>query len=144
MYYDQDFARSFMKRTLAIADDYQGQYDGTLLINCLLGLLVIPHETLHDKIPSAPLSSLIDWGISPESIKSFGKCEYGHEHEPNLRQIVRRMRNAVSHFKVIPLQRHKEVIGYSFKDRNGFHAEVSLSELKLFVKTLAMHLNAQA
>ena len=144
MYYDPDFARSFMRRTLAIAQGYDGPNDATLLINCLLGLLVIPHEALHDKIPKAPLASLSEWGISPSSIKTFGKCDQGHEHEPDLRQLIRRMRNAVSHFKVQPKHRDQEVVGFSFSDRSGFRAEVSLVELKAFVVKLASHLEKQA
>lgn len=144
MDYDPDFARSFMRRTLAIAQQYDGPNDATLLINCMLGLLVIPHETLHDKIPMAPLASLHEWGISPRSIKKFGKCDHGHEHEPDLRQLIRRMRNSVSHFRVQPKHRDGRVIGFSFSDRSGFQAEVSLAELKAFVEKLAAHLETQA
>ena len=144
MEYEPEFARSFMQRTLAIAQDYQGPLDATLLINCLLGLLVVPKEALIDKIPMAPFESLAEWGISPSSIRSVGKCEYDHEHAPNLRQLVRRMRNAVAHFKVDPVHKDKKVTGFSFKDRSGFYAVVPLSEIKEFVTKLSAHLEQQA
>jgi hypothetical protein len=142
--YEPDFARSFMRRTLEVARTYAGPYDATVLINCLLGLLIVPKESLLDKIPQAPFASLADWGIQPTSIKSPGRCEYGHEHSPNLRQLVRRMRNAVAHFRIDPLSSNGRVRGFSFKDRNGFHAEVSLEEIHAFVTKLARHLENEA
>jgi len=123
---------------------YDGPYDATLLINCMLGLLVVPKETLIEKIPAAPFESLADWGIQPASIRSAGKCEYGHEHSPNLRQLVRRMRNAVAHFKIAPFPPKGPVQGFTFQDRNGFDARVSLPELHDFVIKLAAHLEGAA
>lgn len=145
MEYDADFARSFMGRTLTLANEYQGPLDATLLINCLLGLLIVPKEALLiDKIPSAAFVSIEDWGISPNSIKSFGKCDQGHEHEPNLKQLVRRLRNAVAHFKIDPIHRDGKVTAFTFRDRNGFHADVPLAELKEFVVSLSNHLHDNA
>jgi len=142
--YDQDFARSFMKRTLELAKDYKGPRDATLLINCLLGLLIVPKEALLEKIPATEFESLLDWGVKPNSIKSVGQCSYGHEHRPNLRQLVHRLRNAVAHFRIEPIHRESKVDGFSFRDRNGFHAEVSLDEIKDLVTKLAAHLEVQA
>lgn len=44
MSYLSDFERSFSEHTLAVVEAYSGEYDATLLINCLLGLLVVPKE----------------------------------------------------------------------------------------------------
>lgn len=144
MEYEPDFARSFMGRTLTLARDYNGPLDATLLINCLLGLLIVPKEALIDKIPMTPFESLQDWGINPNSIRRVGRCEYGDEHRPNLRQLVRRLRNAVAHFRVEPKHEAGQVVGYSFRDQSGFHAEISLSEIREFVEKLAAHLKTQA
>jgi HEPN pEK499 p136 len=122
MEYDSDFARSFMKRTLALATEYEGPLDATLLVNCLLGLLIVPKEALIEKIPTTEFDSLLQWGIKPTSIKTIGRCEYGHEHNPNLRQLVRRLRNAVAHFRIEPWHSDGQVAGFTFRDRNGFHA----------------------
>lgn len=145
MEYDPDFARSFMGRTLTLATEYDGPLDATLLINCLLGLLIVPKEALLiEKIPSTAFASIADWGISPSSIKSFGKCDQGHEHEPNLKQLVRRLRNAVAHFKIDPVHRDGKVTAFSFRDRNDFHAVVPLEELKEFVARLSKYLHENA
>ena len=145
MEYDAEFGRSFMGRTLALITEYEGPLDATLLINCLLGLLIVPKEKLLiDKIPIAAFESIADWGKSPKSIKSFGKCDQVHEHQPNLKQLVRRLRNAVAHFKVDPVHHDGKVTAFSFRDRNGFHAVVPLEELKEFVIRLSKHLHENA
>ena len=144
MEYEPDFARSFMRRTLELVTGYEGPHDATLLVNCLLGLLIVPKEELIEKIPSIEFDGIADWGIRPGSIKKFGKCEFGHEHRPNLRQLVRRLRNSVAHFRIQPQHVAGQVAGYSFRDQNGFHAEVSLTEIKDFVSKLAAHLEKQA
>lgn len=144
MQYEPEFARNFMHRTLVIAQTYEGQFDATLLLNCLLGLLVVPKEALLDKIPKDSLDQFLTWGISPSSIKCYGKCDQGYEHPPNLRQLVRRMRNAVAHFRVEPKHNDGLVTAFSFKDNNGFHAELSLTEISDFVQRLAKHLEIQA
>lgn len=144
MEYEPDFAKSFMRRTLEIAKTYQGPYDATLLINCMVGLLVVPKEALLAKIPAEPFESLAKWGIRCGSIRSTGKCNYGHEHVPNLRQLVQRMRNAVAHFQIEPFPSKGEVQGFIFKDRNGFDARISLPELHDLVVKLAKHLEQAA
>lgn len=138
MEYESEFAKSFMGRTLKIVEEYNGDYEATLLINCLLGLLVLPKEALLHKTPMAPLDSLEQWGIQPTSIINAGKCDYDHAHELNLRQLVRRMRNSVAHFKVTPFpSKGGDVQGFEFKDRNGFHAKLSLTEIKALVINLS-------
>ena len=144
MEYEPEFAKSFMQRTLAIANGYQGPYDATLLINCLVGLLVVPKEVLIDKVPDTSLEALGGWGVEPGSIKNPGKCDYGHQHKLTLRQFVRRLRNAVAHFKIDPFPAQGEVQGFDFRDRNGFHASLSLLEIKQFVIKLSQHLENEA
>lgn len=144
MEYDPEFAKSFMRRTLELVERYQGPYDATLLVNCLLGLLIVPKESLIETVPPDPFDMLSIWGIESTSILNFGKCDYGHPHKPNLKQLVRRLRNAVAHFKIDPVHRNAEVAAFKFEDRNGFRAEISLSEMRTFVKKLALHLENNA
>lgn len=144
MEYNPEFAKSFMRRTLEIVEGYQGPYDATLLVNCLLGLLIVPKESLIETVPPDPFDKLSDWGIEPTSISNFGKCDYGHAHKPNLRQFVRRLRNAVAHFKIDPVHRNAEVVAFKFEDRNGFKAIISLAEMRTFVSRLASHLENNA
>lgn len=140
MDYEEKFELDFMSRSREIIEQYQGPYDATLLINCMLGLLVVPKETLFNDIPTIPFESLTGWGIQPRSIMSIGKCNYGHEHLPNLRQLVLRMRNAVSHFRIKPFSLNGNVQGFEFSDLNGFKAKLELSELREFIIKLSEYL----
>jgi hypothetical protein len=43
MSYNSDFQKEFIERSLGLINSYAGNFDVTNLINCLLGLLVVPH-----------------------------------------------------------------------------------------------------
>jgi hypothetical protein len=58
----RDFERDFMRRTLELVREYQGPYDATFLLNCLLGLLIVPAERSLDEIPEDRVESLPNWG----------------------------------------------------------------------------------
>ena len=73
MEYDADFHRDFMRRTLSILRTYQGDYDATLLINVLLGLLIVPRERSFDSIPPEAVEK--KWGLSADSVSNFGECQ---------------------------------------------------------------------
>lgn len=144
MEYAQQFERDLLRRTLQIVRSYQGSYDATNLINCLLGLLVVPKEKSLDRIPNDPVSDLSRWGISPGSIKSFGKCQCGTAHPQTLRQLVKGLRNAVAHFRIDPVHKNGVCAGFKFRGRSGFHAELPLTEMNAIVERLSEHLEKQA
>jgi HEPN pEK499 p136 len=144
MEYQQEFQLDFMRRTLAIVRGYNEPYDATLLVNCLLGLLIVPKERWITRIPADPLSRLPDWGISPNAVKSFGKCPTcGSPRSENLRELVWSMRNAIAHFRLAPFGRSGHVAGFKLTDRNGFEADIELHEMRAFVEKLAEHLERE-
>jgi len=137
MEYEAEFEQTFIKRTLELVNGYSKQYDATLLINCLLGLLVIPKERYIEKIPLDPIANLEQWGISPSSIKSPGK-KTGNNNDPKtFRGVIQNLRNAVAHFQVSPVHKDQKVSGFQFQTHSGFDAELQLSEIKALVKHLS-------
>jgi len=68
MSYLNNFEHSFMQHTLDIVRNYKGPYDASILVNCLLGLLIVPKETSLEAIPLDPVSDLQKWGINSKSI----------------------------------------------------------------------------
>jgi hypothetical protein len=116
MSYLNDFEHSFMQHTLKLLDDYKGEFDATLLVNCLLGLLVIPKESFSKHIPEDPLSELSRWGISPESILEPGRQTGKNPRPETLRGLVINLRRAVAHFKITPVPPTSDV--YAFEYRN--------------------------
>lgn len=142
MLYDEEFEKDFMRRTKSILDGYQGQFEATLLINCLLGLLILPKEKLEDCLPDVEFNSLSSWGIQSQSIIKKGKCDHGHQHDPSLKQLMRRLRNAAAHFRVEPIhdEEKRKVKGFKFADSNGFEAVFSLVEIRSLLNKIAEHI----
>lgn len=144
MSYLSNFERSFSEHTLAVVEEYTGDYDATLLINCLLGLLVVPKETVLNAIPETPLSELHQWGIAPDSIKAPGFKRGAKDPDPNtLRGLVANLRHSVAHFRIQPVPKEGEVAAFESRNDIGLRAVVSLSELRVFLKRLSAHLKAQ-
>lgn len=141
MGYLDNFEHSFMQHTLEILRDYKGHFDATILINCLLGLLVIPKEKFLEAIPLDPLSKLSIWGINPDSIKRTGKKKNKNKNPDTLRGVIYNLRNSVVHFRLKPIPATKEVHSFEFTDLDGFHAVIKLEEMQDFVVRLADHLN---
>ena len=136
MSYNSDFERAFMERSLELVKQYQGPYDATLLLNCLLGLLVVPKERCLEAIPEDPIGDQRKWGISPDAIQDRGASQGGTNDPTTLRVLVRRLRNAVAHSRFEPDPPRGEVEAFCFRDK-GFRARVELSELREFVEKLA-------
>ncbi len=147
MSFNSDFESAFIQRSLKLVKDCQTPYDATLLLNCLLGLLLVPSESCLDSIPTDPIDDRRKWGISPDAIQNWGKygrksrCEYCgtlfKNDRATLRDLVRHLRNAVAHFRFKPVPERGEVTAFRFDDASGFRATVKLSELREFVERLA-------
>ena len=144
MSYLDDFEHSFMQRTLEILRSYEGHFDATMLINCLLGLLVVPKEQFLEAIPLDPLHGLSKWGIRPASIKRIGRKTPKNPNPDTLRGIVYNLRNSVAHFRLKPNPSPQEVHSFEFTDRDKegphFRAVIKLHEMRNFVERLAAHL----
>jgi len=140
MSFNSDFERAFIERSLGLVKDYAGPHDATLLLNCLLGLLVVPKESCLASIPKDPLSSLGNWGIEPSCITDFGTAKQDDQDPRNLRGLVWRLRNSVAHFRFRPHPESGEVEAFEFRDQSGFRALVPLAQLRIFVERLAIHI----
>ena len=140
MEFSREFEREFMQRTLVLVKDYSGLLDATLLLNCLLGLLIVPKETSIEKIPTDPIEKFKDWGITPDSIKKFSKKTKKNKYPKTLRGIVWSLRNSVAHFRFAPIHTNKLVSGFQFHDLSGFNAKIEINEMKEFVEKLASYL----
>lgn len=129
----QDFKKDFIERTLNIIQTYDGHNDVTLLINCFVGLLILPKEKYHESIPDIDIANdEHDWGITRDCIKQVN-CECcGYR----LRNIVRQMRNSVAHMKIQSKSKSGEIASIVFSDTR-FTAEIPVGVLKQFVIKLA-------
>lgn len=140
MSFNSDFERAFMERSLLLVKEYKGPYDATILLNCLLGLLIVPKETCIKAIPLDPIDGLRKWGISPSSIENFGNSKGEDDNPYTLRGLVWHLRNAVAHFRFKPCPERGEVKAFHFHDQSGFKATLKLDELRDFVERIAKKL----
>jgi hypothetical protein len=142
---DTDFAN----RTLRIIEQYDehipegpDKYEVTLLVNCLLGLLVLPQQRRYDGIPDVPLDNLNEWQIEGAFITAWGIGEHGQPAPRTLRELVRRLRNSVAHFQIEAEGTHTDIERLTFVDRNGFRATIPVDNLRGFVKKFASAIGA--
>jgi hypothetical protein len=95
MSYNSDFQRAFVERSLLLIKEYKGPYDATILLNCLLGLVIVPNEQCFDSLPADPLDALNEqWGIPSSAITCMGNYSNSPKYNPdklsyNLRLFVR-------------------------------------------------------
>ena len=133
-----DFPKEFLRRTMWNVEKYQGEYEVTNLINNCLGLIVIPNNHLIDMLPKYTFNSDDnEFGINKNNI------HYEYTQDFTLRNIVRHVRNGLSH-GLIEQRIHKgEIVGLRIFDRlnrqspENFSLELSINELKLFAFSLA-------
>jgi hypothetical protein len=99
MDYQKEFIVDFAKRTRANLEFIEhardsSVYEVTQLFNSMLGLLVFPQQNYMDRIPETPLHDLVNSGWPAiKLIKGQPLCE-------NLRQLIRMLRNGVSHCNI--------------------------------------------
>jgi len=126
----------FVKRTLQLINSYKGEYEVTLLINCCLGLLILPKERHYAKIPSKtiPESGAI-WGITRNSlVVDCPNCGY------NLIEVLRHLRNGICHFKIDAEPNNSgEIAKIVIKDRGMFKAIFSPSQLRELATSFGEH-----
>lgn len=89
-----EFISDFIDRTLKNYNSFpESEYEVTLLINSAIGLLIIPKES--------EFVTISDNFVNRKLLIKLKKCikinTYKFKGEPNLCEIVRHLRNAISH-----------------------------------------------
>ena len=136
-----NFEPDFIHRTIALIDQYadfiessnvefEQQYNYTLVINCFLGLVVMPKERVVENIPNVPLSNelRVQLGLVNSKI---------HNSITTLRCLIHQLRNSVAHFniKVISDDDNFRVDYLQFQHRNNSTvAKIPANEMVTFLK----------
>jgi hypothetical protein len=143
----------FVYRTLELINQYEElkefypfdrQYNHTLLMNCLLGLIVLPKEKALTYIPQTKIvfvKQLSDWGIKKTTF---------HPEIIDTRELFYRLRNAVAHFDIEFISDTPEnfIDRIEFKDIEAgitvatFYAEEFLPFIRYYATTLLENLQA--
>lgn len=143
------FDREFVERTKSIVNDYDGGYEFSNLLNCTLGLIVLPFEILRSD--SSPY-----WSQEIGYISDFPKFTV-HIFEPiwkldrttrkpipspkTLKVLLRKVRNGIAHQNIAP-SNHEGVfqsvrIWNTFAQKRDVDIEFTQNELRLFAMFIA-------
>ena len=91
---DSEFLKDFVLRTKANISMCQSPYEVTQLVNSLIGLLILPKEQYYQNIQDDMINSQLLTTIKQKITINSPEKNY------NLKQIVRRLRNAIAHFNI--------------------------------------------
>jgi len=130
-YRNQDY--DIVARTRKIIEQYEKlgpdeRYEVTLLLNCLLGLLIIPKERYLEEIPDN-INLLTNWGIRDEFIEKPTR-------KITNKDFIRHLRNAVAHYHIRVCGEGQNIKNIWFWD-SGFKVNIPVSNLKKFVVSLS-------
>jgi hypothetical protein len=106
-------------------------FEVTQLINSLLGLLVFPQQQYMQSIERIPLEELVQAGWPIPQVDGY--CP----QVDDLNQLVRYLRNSVSHFNISFLtDRENQIAGLivwnEFRDRTTWRARLTIENLRGF------------
>ncbi len=141
-YLHQEF--DFVERTKRILEQYDSltipekdKFEVTLLLNCLVGLLILPQQNWYDNLPSEIISQK-EWGITPEHISFIKRGE-----TKNIKDISRHLRNSVAHYRFKAFDNSSNKISrIKFEDfeqsgNKTFEALIPLANLRQFTNRLS-------
>lgn len=135
----QNFPLDFTNRTLELVKEYKGDYEATLLVNCLLGLLVAPNE--FDEIKETlkkEKSNPEKWKPFIDCVENWGTYTKKGKQNPRpktLMSFIRSIRNSLAHFNFQPIHEKERVEGFVFRD-NGFKASLRNGMIEQLAKDL--------
>lgn len=136
-YLKQEF--DFVERTKKILEQYDNidfskneneKYEVTLLLNCFVGLLILPKEHWYKRLPTSEINEK-EWGINPSQIK----CIEGDVKSVN--EVVRHLRNSVAHYRFQAFSNEKKEIGSikfeDYKPVKTLEAQIPIENIKIFL-----------
>lgn len=153
-----EFDIEFIERTQKLIENYDGKTGFTLLINCLLGLIIIPSE--YNK--NLKLSFLDELLINIPSIDNCLNRINGYIFNPTHRDrntkkfvssektlgcLLKKMRNGLAHISnTEPINDQGEWVGIKIKDVNNSNNRNIELEITLKydeIKTIALYISTE-
>ena len=136
-----DFRVDFVDRTIEIIDKLSEKtdYEVTLLINCLFGLIVIPTEVDYRKLNANYKEDFVNFCTM--KLNQYSTVT----KRKSRRQLARCMKNALSHLNIDTVPKDCEISAVIFKDKlkdaTEFHTEIefTVDDLKHFALDMAYH-----
>lgn len=114
------FEVEFVERTKRLLLDYQGPYDMSNLLNCTLGLIILPYETMKGRpilpfwdvditnVPNLPPFAFATFNPIQAIDKKSGRIRY---YRKTLKVLLQKIRNGLAHQHVEPVNRNGKFDG---------------------------------
>jgi hypothetical protein len=132
--------RDFVVRTKELLEQYkksqipsEKKYEVTLLLNCCVGLLMLPRTECYEHFPDESVSEK-DWGIDPENISII------EGNKKTVPEVARHIRNSVAHYRFVANDDSNTISSIKFEDidtRNNnektFEATIPVNCLRTFL-----------
>lgn len=136
-----DFRVDFVDRTIEIIDKLSDKtdYEVTLLINCLFGLIVIPTEVDYRKLNANYKEDFVNFCTM--KLNQYSTVT----RRNSKRQLARCMKNALSHLNIETTSKDCIISSVIFKDKlkdaTEYHTiiEFTVDDLKHFALDMARH-----
>lgn len=126
----------FIKRTKLIIKKYQGEYEITLLLNCLLGLIILPSEYYRKKKLKnfdvdlnsfKELINLLPNGYTFDPTIYDSKLKKQNPDKKTLKVFLKKIRNGIAHQNIEPKNIEGKWVGITIKDINkNNHIELDI------------------
>jgi len=106
------FPIEFVERTKHLLECYKGDYEVSNTLNCTLGLVILPYETNRGFLSNVLLEKLEQTlGIEIRYLRNIENNRIS-----NCRELLRRIRNGLSHRHIIPKSTEGNVTGVTIWD----------------------------
>lgn len=135
----------FVNRTVSILEFYKKldlkeseNFEVTLFVNCLLGLIIIPKSKLWDK--SIIIEDSIEtWGLKDSQIKTI-------KDRKTISKVLYHLRNSISHYRFQLLSEDGKIKEIRFCDKKDsiattctFEAIIAIGDLRTFADNLVKY-----
>jgi hypothetical protein len=133
----------FIDRTKKIIKQYDEvklpkdeKFEVTLLLNCLVGLLILPQQNWFEDLPTSIVTQK-EWGIKEEHISFIKQGE-----TKNVKDIAKHLRNSIAHYHFMAFEnKSHDISSIKFEDYDSqknktFEAIIPVISIRQFTERL--------
>lgn len=135
--YAGEFNKEFLKRTEKILQEYNGEYEITLLLNCTLSLICLPIELLKNE--NYEVIDAVCNKLNNLKTKIEMRGEKIKENENYLK--LRALRNGIAHLNISLSEKENKIENITIKGTTNYKKttyifEFTCENLKVFCKEM--------
>jgi hypothetical protein len=122
------FEKDFVERTQRILKEYSGKYGVSLLLNCTLGLIVLPYEKIQGNEPKL-------WQANIDTMPGQPWTKLQFTSKPRtFGNLLRTIRNGIAHQRIEPVNQGGRISGVIIRNvtqRGKQNLEIKFNEAQL-------------